>query len=322
MKQYICLIVTLALCLAGCSYRGIVQEPADTHIETTFPETQTEQFLTESSAPTQDTQPTAEPELNETTPAQVTAQSEPDDEDFVKVAAYIPDIIVDLRYSTENNFTYQRIYYFSDVWLRYRTVKKLILVQEELKQNGIYLKIWDGFRPTSAQFKLWDICPDPTYVSDPNNGFSSHSRGNTVDITLAYSDGTEFVMPTGFDDFSRLADRDYSDCSEEAAANALFLEEIMIKYGFKPYSGEWWHFTDTQSYSVEESFEPTEAALFYADCSEYISLRAKPSTAAEVITKILAGEQFEVVAIYGDFARIEYNELSGYVLLNYIQPVD
>ena len=106
----------------------------------------------------------------------------------------------------------------------------MILVQEELKQSGLYLKIWDGFRPPSAQFKLWDVCPDPTYVSNPNNGFSSHSRGNTVDITLVDADGTELVMPTGFDDFSKLADRDYSDCNEEAANNAMLLEKIKKKY--------------------------------------------------------------------------------------------
>jgi D-alanyl-D-alanine dipeptidase len=63
-------------------------------------------------------------------------------------------------------------------------------------------------------------------------------------------------MPTGFDDFSKLADRDYSDCEAEAAANALMLEQIMIAHGFKPYIGEWWHFSDTQSYPVEHNFEP------------------------------------------------------------------
>ena len=135
-----------------------------------------------------------------------------------------------------------------------------MLVQEELKQSGLYLKIWDGFRPVSAQFRLWEVCPDPVYVADPNEGFSSHSRGNTVDITLVTEDGTEVVMPTGFDDFSALADRDYSDCGIEAAANALFLEECMTEHGFSPYFGEWWHFSDTQSYPVEQDFEPASVS--------------------------------------------------------------
>lgn len=229
-------------------------------------------------------------------------------------------MVIDLRYATDNNFTGQVIYDFTDVYLRYGTVKKLILVQDELKESGLYLKIWDGFRPPSAQFKLWDVCPDPTYVSNPNNGFSSHSRGNTVDITLVHADGTEVVMPTGFDDFSDLADRDYSDCGKEAADNAIFLEQLMVKHGFKPYSGEWWHFTDNQAYPVDQVFEPVSPMLYYADCNEYISLRAKPENRADVITKIPANERFSVVAKYGDFALIEYQNVFGYVLQTYISP--
>ena len=63
-------------------------------------------------------------------------------------------------------------------------------------------------------------------------------------------------MPTDFDVFSSLADRDYSDCGPEAAANARILETIMEKHGFKPFWAEWWHFTDTDSYPVDEEFEP------------------------------------------------------------------
>lgn len=69
------------------------------------------------------------------------ASPEPADEEFVRVRDYIPDIVVDLHYATENNFTGQRIYDFTEAWLRYGTVKKLMLVQEELKQSGLYLKI-------------------------------------------------------------------------------------------------------------------------------------------------------------------------------------
>ena len=210
--------------------------------------------------PTEAQAPTAAPTEPSTAPTEVTLPSEPADDDFVLVKAYIPDIFVDLRYATPNNFTNQKIYDFTDAYLRYGTVKKLILVQQELMDSGLSLKIWDSFRPPSAQFKLWDICPDPTYVSNPNKGFSSHSRGNTVDVTLVYTDGTELTLPTEFDDFSKLADRDYSDCGKVAAENAMLLENVMKKYGFKPYSGEWWHFSDTKSYPVDESFDPAEAS--------------------------------------------------------------
>ena len=206
--QMAALPILLLLGLAGCSLSAPDPISTESTSETTT------QTVTE---PTETQPETTAPTTVETLPPQTVTQPEPDDDDFVKVVGYIPDIVIDLRYATENNFTGQQIYAFSDVWLRYGTVKKLMLVQEELKQNGYGLKLWDGFRPPSAQFKLWEICPDPAYVSNPNNGFSSHSRGNTVDITLVDSHGKEQVMPTGFDDFSRLADRDYSDCGEEAA---------------------------------------------------------------------------------------------------------
>lgn len=174
-------------------------------------------------------------------------------ESFVKVTDYIPDIFVDLKYASTDNFTGQAIYDFTDAYLRYGTVEKLMKVQEELKKQGLYIKIWDAFRPVSAQFKLWEVCPNSTYVANPNKGYSSHSKGNTLDITVVDENGNEIFMPTGFDDFSALADRNYSDCEEEAANNAKMLENLMANNGFEPYFGEWWHFSDVDSYPVEKN---------------------------------------------------------------------
>ena len=59
-------------------------------------------------------------------------------------------------------------------------------------------------------------------------------------------------MPTDFDNFTKKADRDYSDCTPAARKNAKKLENIMKKQGFVPYSGEWWHFSDTCKYPVQK----------------------------------------------------------------------
>ncbi len=185
-------------------------------------------------------------------------ETEPADDVFVNVKDYISDICVDLKYAAEDNFTGTVIYNFQDAYLRYGTVRRLREVQDAVRKDGYSLKIWDAFRPVSAQFKLWEICPDSRYVANPNTGYSSHSKGNTVDITLVGKDENEIMMPTGFDDFSALADRDYSDCPGEAARNAEYLEDVMQEQGFVPYSGEWWHFTDGDSYAVEESFYPAD----------------------------------------------------------------
>lgn len=192
-------------------------------------------------------------------PAQVPASDpvpEPMPEDFVLVTDHVPGVRVDLKYAAEDNFTGRVIYDFTEAYLRYGTVQKLAAAQEALAAQGYSLLVWDAFRPAEAQFRLWEVCPDPVYVANPEKGFSSHSRGNTVDVTLVLADGSPVEMPTGFDDFSSLADRDYSDVPEAAAVNARLLEDVMTDCGFRPYAGEWWHFSDEDSYPVDEGFVP------------------------------------------------------------------
>ena len=69
-------------------------------------------------------------------PAEVT-ESIPAPEDFVRVADWIPDIYTDLRYAADNNFTGQAIYDFSDAYLRYGTVQKLVAAQETIAESGL-----------------------------------------------------------------------------------------------------------------------------------------------------------------------------------------
>lgn len=234
MRKFCLIFLTAALLLTACA--------KETSVET---------------APETTAAETARPvEVTETEGLEM-VYPDPQDMILVAVTDYLPEIQIDLKYATEDNFTGQVVYDFSTVYLRYGTAKKLMAVQEDLKELGLGLKIWDGFRPVSAQYKLWEICPDTRYVANPETGFSSHSRGNTVDVTLVDSEGREVVMPTGFDDFSALADRDYSDCSAEAANNKEILEILMEKHGFSAYQKEWWHFSDTVAYPVEESFQPT-----------------------------------------------------------------
>lgn len=183
---------------------------------------------------------------------------EPDVNAYVRVRDYIPDIVIDLKYATDDNFTGQVIYDFKEAYLHYGTVLKLKNVQEQLKELGYGLKIWDAYRPFYAQERLWEVYPNSTYVADPAKGRRGHNLGNTVDITLVYADGTEVPMPTGFDDFSTRADRDYSEIEEDLAANALLLQETMYANGFTGYKGEWWDFTDTDFYTDTEDFVPEE----------------------------------------------------------------
>ena len=179
-------------------------------------------------------------------------------ETFVRVRNLIPDILVELPYATERNFMGRAVYDFSDAWLRRGTALRLAEAQRTLREQGFGLKILDAFRPPAAQFVMWEVLPDSDFVADPTKGYSNHSRGNAVDVTLVTASGEDLPMPCPFDEFSSRADRDYSDDPPEAAANALRLERAMEQAGFKPYFSEWWHFADMDIYPVELCFSPKD----------------------------------------------------------------
>ncbi|MGI6420937.1 MAG: D-alanyl-D-alanine dipeptidase [Syntrophomonadaceae bacterium] len=177
--------------------------------------------------------------------------------EMVDLEEYIPGIIVDLKYATNDNVFGQPVYSIDKAYLRQESAEKLKKVQEELRVQGLGLKVWDAYRPPSAQFRLWEIMPDRRFVVNPYEGFSYHSRGVAVDLTLVDEKGQELLMPSGFDDFSSRADRDYSDVNKQQQANALLLEEIMLKHGFISIYYEWWHFADEKrdSFPVVEEEE-------------------------------------------------------------------
>jgi len=165
--------------------------------------------------------------------------------DLVDVQQVIPDIVVDLKYATADNFTGQVLYEVPRCFLRRATAERLARVQARLRKQGLGLKIWDGYRPRSVQWKMWKLVPDSRYVADPRKG-SRHNRGAAVDVTLVDSTGRELEMPTGFDDFTEKAHRDYQGCSETARRNRALLEAAMTAEGFVPLPTEWWHFDDPE----------------------------------------------------------------------------
>ncbi len=244
-----------------------------------------------------------------------------EDEDFVRIVDLIPSVRQELRYGTENNFTGQVIYEFSDAFLRFGTVKKLAQACLELGEQGLGIVIWDAFRPVYAQQKLWDVCPDPTYVSPPGTGRQTHCRGVAVDVTLCdLQTGELLEMPSDFDEFSALGDRDYSDGSEEARKNALILENAMKNAGFAPYAGEWWHFADTVDYALEEQFDPAEPQIWVANCNQYINLR--DSFGGVSVGRIPKGESFQLLQWKEKQAKVLYRGQVGWVSAAYMMPQD
>lgn len=323
------LVIVLIFGLTGCGQANKGSSTNDTETVSNTTGNSESESLTDAEG-TSDTEGSTSTEESTDTEGSIDTEEPiepkplPEDNDvLIRVRDYVPAIVQGLRYNTVNNFTGKIIYDFDDAYLRCGTVRKLAKASEELAKHGLAIKIWDAYRPVEAQAALWEICPDPNFVSDPKTGTRAHCKGSAVDITLVdLKTKKEVEMPSDFDEFSAKGDRDYSDCSKEAAKNAKLLEDVMKACGFTPYSKEWWHFSDTDSYPVEEFFVPGTPKVWYANCEEYIGIRVEADSAAEVIGNIAAGEQMELIGWKGRFALINYKDKQGYVMSSYIRPVE
>jgi len=167
--------------------------------------------------------------------------AKPEPPRLVELNHIVPDILLDIRYATPNNFVGVTLYPSARCFLVREAAEALKKVQADLKAQGFRLKVFDGYRPLSVQKKMWAILPNPDYVADPAKG-SRHNRGYAVDLTLVDLRGQEVLMPTEFDDFTEKARPDYQNLPADAIRHREILTAAMVKYGFTPIASEWWHF--------------------------------------------------------------------------------
>jgi len=177
---------------------------------------------------------------------------------LVNIVDVIPDIKLDIRYATPNNFTGEQIYTDPLAFARKPLVESLALVQNSLRKYGLGLVVFDAYRPYSATVKFYEVYPDTNFVASPWKG-SRHNRGAAVDVSLVVLEtGEEIQMPTGFDDFSDAANPNYSNLPDNVIKNRALLINEMQNHGFQVYPYEWWHFDfiGWEAYSLMDiSFE-------------------------------------------------------------------
>ena len=199
---------------------------------------------------------------------------------LVDISELNSDILIDLKYSTTDNFVgvdmygdLERTYFergFAD-----RVVEAQRILQS--KHPEYTLLIYDAARPISVQRamrKAVDGTEFESFVADGTKG-GRHNYGVAVDLTIATLDGTPLDMGAGFDDFTEAASvkgtpdnadantrtmavyRDYimgmvrrGILSLEAANNRILLIEVMHEAGLYPYRREWWHFEEIISISA------------------------------------------------------------------------
>lgn len=182
---------------------------------------------------------------------------------FVYVNEMIPDINVELRYHTNYNFVGQQIdaYNSNCLILTKQAAEALRLVQSELKEKKLSLKVYDGYRPQQAvnHFMRWARDLNDTinksifYPSIKKRSLfkagyiatrSGHSRGSTIDLTIMdNSTGKVLDMGSPYDFFGEASWVNYPNISKKQKENRQLLQKVMLKHGFRNYSKEWWHFT-------------------------------------------------------------------------------
>lgn len=159
---------------------------------------------------------------------------------------------LDIRYATVNNFTKKQIYDCPKCYMRPEAAEKLKTIQTELKEKfGYGIKVFDCYRPGPYQQRLWDIVPNPDYVTPPHKG-SMHSRGLAIDLTLVDKDGKELDMGTEFDFFGPEAHQGYPKHSDAVKRHRWILKSTMEKHGFGSIRTEWWHYSyKSKSYPLD-----------------------------------------------------------------------
>ncbi len=185
---------------------------------------------------------------------------------FVNIKEHIPDVVVELKYYSNDNFIGDTIdgYFSNKGFITFEAAKALVNIQKDLKKEGIGLKLFDAYRPQSAvnHFIRWagdhsdtlmkrTFYPEVDKASLFEKGYisrrSGHSRGSTVDLTIIYltgpKKGQELDMGTPFDFFGRESWSESPLVTAEQKKNRMLLREVMERHGFKGIRTEWWHFT-------------------------------------------------------------------------------
>ncbi len=173
------------------------------------------------------------------------------DSGMVRLSDIDKTLIFDIRYATEKNFTGKKIYPCPDVMLRKDAAFALKRAHDILKTKNLRMKIYDAYRPPSAQWKLWYHTPIKLYVTDPRKG-SKHSMGIAIDLTLVDESGKELDMGTSYDFFGEASHHTYMSLPEKVLANRLLLKTTMENAGFISIKSEWWHYYYHKTYSIIE----------------------------------------------------------------------
>jgi D-alanyl-D-alanine dipeptidase len=181
---------------------------------------------------------------------------------FVDAATLVPGLVADMRYAGSHNFVGRPIdgYQAPRCLLSQQAANALADVAHDLASRNLVIKAFDCYRPERAvmNFMRWardlsdsagkaEFYPNVDKRTLFRDGYiashSGHSRGSTIDMTLATADGREIDMGAPFDFFSPKSWTADPTVTAEQHGNRILLAAAMRRHGFYGYSKEWWHFT-------------------------------------------------------------------------------
>jgi len=152
------------------------------------------------------------------------------------------DLDIALAYATPDNVTGKPIYGRAEAQLHPEAAAALQRAINLARPLGLRFRIFDAFRPTEAQWRLWEVFPDPEFVADPREG-SNQSRGVAVDLTLIDgASGEALDMGTPFDGLTPLSHHGGTDLPAEVQRNRAILIGVMTAAGWNWNRYEWWHY--------------------------------------------------------------------------------
>jgi D-alanyl-D-alanine dipeptidase len=174
--------------------------------------------------------------------------------DLVDLTTVVPDIKLDIRYATANNFLGTPVYEQPRAFLQRPAADALGRAAQKLRQLGYGLLIHDAYRPWYVTKIFWDATPQDKkiFVADPREG-SRHNRGCAVDLTLYdLKTGKEVPMTGEYDEMSERSYAAYPAGTSLERWDRDLLRGALEREGFTVYPYEWWHFDykDWQHYPI------------------------------------------------------------------------
>jgi D-alanyl-D-alanine dipeptidase len=196
------------------------------------------------------------------------------DQGLVNLQTIDSTIMVELKYSTTDNFVHTDVY--GDLTRAYMQQKPAEMLAKaskilQSKYPDYRLLVYDSSRPLTIQRKFWallDTVPPvkrADFVANPDEG-SIHNFGSAVDLTV-YDLKTQkpLDMGTKYDYFGDLAYPIYEDqmlkegkLTKEQIANRLVLRNAMEKAGYMRIDSEWWHFNAMARAKAKELYKIIE----------------------------------------------------------------